>query len=63
MIFNNKFEINYEGKLPLNKYSLLNSWCTVNKGILIMANNFFFEAEADEDAIIFVIVEPQSKSK
>ena len=59
MIFNNKFEIIYESKLPSNRYSIINSWCTVNKGIIIMANNSFFEAETDEDTIIFDIVEPQ----
>jgi len=59
MIFNKKFEIVHEGKLPSNRYSIITSWCAVNNGLLMMVNNCFFNAGTDEDTIIFDIVEPQ----
>jgi len=59
MIFNSKFEVVYESKLPSNRYSIIMSWCTVKEGLLMMVNNCFFNAETGEDTITFDILEPQ----
>ena len=60
MIFNSKFEIVYEGKLQPDRYSVITSWCTVNKGLLMFVNNYYFDdSEIDEDTVLFDIIEPQ----
>ena len=63
MIFNAKFEIIYETKMQSNRYSVINSWCTVNKGLLMMTNNFFFDIETEEDTILFDVIEPQIQDR
>lgn len=57
MVFNEEFEIVNESKLVQNRYSIINSWCPVSKGLLIFANNFFLDAEVSEDALIFDVLE------
>jgi len=61
MVFNNKFEVIYENQLSSNRYSIINSWCIVNNGFLMLVNNHFFNAEIDEDVIVFDILEPNIK--
>ena len=63
MIFNAKFEIIYETKMQSNRYSVINSWCTVNKGLLMMTNNFLFDIETEEDTILFDVIEPQIQDR
>ncbi|MDR2909961.1 MAG: DUF4221 family protein [Bacteroidales bacterium] len=60
MIFNSKFEIVYEGKLPSDRYSVITSWCAVNKGFLMFVNNYYFNGSGiNENTVLFDVFEPQ----
>lgn len=61
-VFNSKFEIVNEIKLPSRRYSYLTAWCPLYNGFLIFANNYYLDASASENNILFDIYEPVVKN-
>lgn len=61
-VFNSKFEVVNEIKLPSKRYSYLTAWCPLNNGFLIFANNYYLDASASENNILFDIYEPVMKN-
>lgn len=59
MIFNHKFEVVYEDKLPSNRYSIIESWCSVEKGLLMFVDNYFLNIPQEEETILFDVIKPQ----
>lgn len=57
-VFNSKFEVVNEIKLPSKRYSYLTAWCPLNNGFLIFANNYYLDASTSENNILFDIYEP-----
>lgn len=53
MVFNNKFEVINELKLPSKRYSYFTAWCALNNGILIFVNNLFFNPDKFDETIVF----------
>lgn len=61
-VFNSRFEVVNEIKLPSKRYSYLTAWCPLNNGFLIFANNYYLDASALENNILFDIYEPVMKN-
>lgn len=59
MIFNSNFELIYEDKLPSDRYSIINSWCSVKEGLLMFVNNYFLDSTSEENTILFDVIKPQ----
>lgn len=63
MVFNNKFEVINEIKLPSKKYSYYTAWCALDKGVLIFANNFFFNSDKLDETLVFDIYAPNTHTE